>query len=179
MTGNSMARLLGELAGCRWTKLLFMNTVRDVAISVYPLNGMDFSPRTIHSLSSTAGEDVDMAEPLEGVRNVEGDDAGQAEIDPERAATDAAITKFMSQLETVQRSEREANSSAADAKQREQLGRKLHEVEVTNAIRDEPIGFDRRYNRYRYGFSMPAWYLAKMSHPYCCMSLLRSRAVSS
>lgn len=70
--------------------------------------------------------------------------------DPTAAAADAAAAKLRTELETAQRNEREANSTAAEAHQRESLGRQLHEIELANAIRDEPIGMDRRFNRYRW-----------------------------
>lgn len=74
----------------------------------------------------------------------------EGEDHPASTAADVAAAKLRSELETAQRNEREANSTAAEAHQRESLGRQLHEIELANAIRDEPIGMDRRFNRYRW-----------------------------
>lgn len=88
---------------------------------------------------ASGGEAVPSTKPS----SVEGDD-------PSASAADAAAANFRSELETAQRNEREANSTAAEAHQRESLGRQLHQIELANAIRDEPIGMDRRFNRYRW-----------------------------
>lgn len=43
-----------------------------------------------------------------------------------------------------------ALAAEAEARQREALGRKMHDAELANAIRDEALGLDRRFNRYRW-----------------------------
>ena len=70
---------------------------------------------------------------------------GEGAATASQAATDAAVAKLKSQLEAVQKSEREASSSAAESQQRAVLGKRLHAIEVSNAVRDEPIGMDRRH----------------------------------
>lgn len=107
-----------------------------------------------------ADEDSEMA-PTEQLRAPASDagtsallSAKQSSVDgdenPSAAAADAAAAKLRTELETAQRNEREASSTAAEAHQRESLGRQLHQIELANAIRDEPIGMDRRFNRYRW-----------------------------
>jgi hypothetical protein len=63
---------------------------------------------------------------------------------------DAAAQKLLSELEEKQQTDRDATATEADDRQREALGRKMHDIELANAIRDDPLGLDRRYNRYRW-----------------------------
>lgn len=91
-------------------------------------------------VAATAGEN--------GVKTEAGKAPAGADGAPKIAtqtATDAAVAKLKSQLEAVQKSEREASSSAAESAQRAVLGKRLHAIEETNAVRDEPVGMDRRH----------------------------------
>jgi hypothetical protein len=69
---------------------------------------------------------------------------------PLPSAPEAAAQKLMMQLSAVQASERDACSALAEERQRERLGKLMHDMELANAIRDDPLGYDRRYNRYRW-----------------------------
>jgi hypothetical protein len=89
--------------------------------------------------ATIGGEDV---QKTDGTKTpTEGDTAKTAA----QAAADLAVAKLRTQLEAVQKSERDASSSAAESLQRAVLGKRLHEIEVNNAIRDEPVGMDRRH----------------------------------
>lgn len=52
------------------------------------------------------------------------------------------------QVEAKQAHDREQSVHAAESIQRERLGELMRVTELENAVRGEPFGRDRRYNRY-------------------------------
>ena len=89
----------------------------------------------------------------------EGGDAPAAEVQPPGGAAaeaaqpagDAAAVEVKAAGEAAEAQRlTEAQRADVESAQRERLGRQMHEAELGNAIRDEPLGVDRRFNRFRW-----------------------------
>jgi hypothetical protein len=111
-------------------------------------------PRETEVLAAKAEPAAPQLKPAEPSPNSPGAamDTDSTPVDTKESSShvDAAAQKLLSELEEKQQSERDATATAADDRQREALGRKMHDTELANAIRDDPLGLDRRYNRYRW-----------------------------